>query len=341
MTHVLYRNRGSHGKGGKHVETLSQASVLPIQNELGFYEMRFESIGGLGANLAAQMLAESIIMGQNLNGANFASYGSEKKGSEVKAYIRLCDLTRNVRTSSPVERPHLLAVFHPSMGKDPSVLSGLYPNSVVVINTNKSADDYLADTNIAQGQLAVLNAQKIAIEEKTRINTAMLGAIAKASGFIDPEHLRQTIRDTFQHKYPTLVEPNIRTFDRGYDEVQIVDIKPATTKAPIEWHRPIPEIGYLNAPIGGIIVNPGNSVLKDLSISRQGFVPTFLREKCTDCGLCDMTCPDYCFDWEKGTDKRGKEAMVLKGFNTNHCKGCLKCVEICPTGALIKTREVI
>ncbi len=47
-----------------------------------------------------------------------------------------------------------------------------------------------------------------------------------------------------------------------------------------------------------------------------------------------MTCPDYVFVWEKGIDKRGQPAMVLKGPNLQYCKGCLKCVEICPVEAL-------
>ncbi|MGB9586763.1 MAG: ferredoxin, partial [Armatimonadota bacterium] len=37
-------------------------AVLPATNEFGFYEMRFESIGGLGANVAGQMLAEALVL---------------------------------------------------------------------------------------------------------------------------------------------------------------------------------------------------------------------------------------------------------------------------------------
>ncbi len=47
-----------------------------------------------------------------------------------------------------------------------------------------------------------------------------------------------------------------------------------------------------------------------------------------------MTCPDYVFVWNQGTDKKGRPAMVLKGPNYQYCKGCLKCVEICPVAAL-------
>ena len=38
-------------------------SILPKTNELGFFEIRLESIGGLGANLAGKMLAEAGVVG--------------------------------------------------------------------------------------------------------------------------------------------------------------------------------------------------------------------------------------------------------------------------------------
>lgn len=50
-------------------------SILPLKNYLGFYEIRLESIGGLGANLAGQMLAKAGVLGHGLNGVNFSTYG--------------------------------------------------------------------------------------------------------------------------------------------------------------------------------------------------------------------------------------------------------------------------
>ena len=37
------------------------------------------------------MLAEAGVVGVGFNGVSFSSYGSEKKGSPVKAHIRFCD----------------------------------------------------------------------------------------------------------------------------------------------------------------------------------------------------------------------------------------------------------
>lgn len=59
-------------------------STLTKKNALGFYEIRLESIGGLGANLAGKMLAETGALELGFNAANFSSYGSEKKAHPSK-----------------------------------------------------------------------------------------------------------------------------------------------------------------------------------------------------------------------------------------------------------------
>ena len=61
---------------------------LPVKNDRGYYEIRLESIGGLGANLCGKMLGELGVTCLKLNAASFSSYGSEKRGSPVKAHIR-------------------------------------------------------------------------------------------------------------------------------------------------------------------------------------------------------------------------------------------------------------
>ena len=63
-------------------------------------------------------------------------------------------------------------------------------------------------------------------------------------------------------------------------------------------------------------------------------------EKCINCAHCDSTCPDMVFQFEKGIYK-DREMMVNKGLDYYHCKGCLRCVDVCPTGALVKGVEAM
>lgn len=311
-------------------------SKLPIKNELGFFEIRLESIGGLGAHLAGKMLAEAGVLGLGLNGAHFSSYGSEKKGSPIKSFVRLGE--REIRASSPVERPHVVGVFHENLFKTIDVANGLYPDGVMLVNTTKTPDEIREKLNLKSGTVAVVDALSIAVEEKTRVNTAMLGALFRVADFLDPEAMKNVIRATFEEKYPHLVEANIRTFERGYNEVVFKSFE-AEEGNIAEYVRAKSPLGYETQPIGGVIINPGNTILKDLSSSRQGFLPAFEKEKCINCVACDTACPDLCFVWEEELDKKGRPQMVLQGIDYQYCKGCMKCVAVCPTEALTAMRE--
>ncbi|MBI0580488.1 2-oxoacid:acceptor oxidoreductase family protein [Neobacillus cucumis] len=316
-------------------------SVLPKKNVLGFFEIRLESIGGLGANLAGKMLAEAGVLGLGLNGSNFSSYGSEKKGSPVKSFIRFCEPEVQIRDHSPIEQPHIVGVFHEALYKTINVVSGLNPDGIVLVNTARDFDEVKRDLKLEYGTLAIVDALTIAVEEKTKVNTAMLGALYRICDFLDPESMRDVIRKTFEKKYPHLVEPNIRTFNRGFEEVQFKTYQVPDGAEGKAFTRPQPLLGFMTQEIGGAIVTQGNSILKDLSGSRQGFLPEFNRDKCIDCAACDNVCPDFCFVWEEGEDKRGRKQMFLKGIDYQYCKGCLKCVEACPTAALGDLREMI
>ncbi|MDX8360460.1 2-oxoacid:acceptor oxidoreductase family protein [Cytobacillus sp. IB215316] len=316
-------------------------SILPKKNELGFYEIRLESIGGLGANLAGKMLAEAGVLGLGLNGSNFSSYGSEKKGSPVKGFVRFCDPDTEIRAHSPIEQPHVIGVFHEALYKMVDVVSGLASDGIVLVNSVREFDAVKGDLQLKYGTLAIVDALGIAVEEKTKVNTAMLGALFRICDFLDADAMRDIIRKTFENKYPHLVEPNIRTFNRGYAQVQFKTYDVPGEVVEKQYTRLEAKLGYDTQTTGGIITANANSIFKDLSGSRQGFLPQFDQDKCINCAACDTVCPDFCFVWEKGEDKRGREQMFLKGIDYQYCKGCLKCVEACPTSALADLREEI
>ena len=77
--------------------------------------------------MAAQIFAEAGVLYAGLNVSNFASYGSEKKGSPVKGFIRFASADHVIRDATPVERPHVLGVFHEALLRSGAgVLGGLY-----------------------------------------------------------------------------------------------------------------------------------------------------------------------------------------------------------------------
>jgi len=317
------------------------AVKLPVKNDLGFYEIRMESIGGLGANVAGKILAEAAIIGMGMNGASFASYGSEKKGTPVKGYIRICEADTQVRVNSPIEEPHLLAIFHEALAKSVPVTAGAVPGkTTVILNTRKSPAEARDFLKLAGGKVGTIDAMEIAMATRSRVNMVMMGAMMKASGFLTFEAVEGAVNEQFGKKYPAMMKGNLEALRRGYDEVKIEEF-PEDGKFPYTpFRREEPKLGYETAPIGGTIYSVGNMRFKDLSTSRTGMIPLFIADKCVRCGDCDVTCPDYCFVWEKGKDpKTGKDGMVLLGIDYQFCKGCLRCTHICKFGALVPAKE--
>ena len=296
-----------------------------------YYGIRIESIGGLGANLCGKMLGELGVKYLYLNSSSFSSYGSEKTGTPVKAFIRYSNKDKEIRDHSPVTKPDLLMIFHQALLNDDSILYGCDKNTKVIVATEQGFKMPVLKFGICYG----INAQKIAIETYSRINVVMLGAALKVMGLENVQAGEKICTDALGKKYPESLSGNLEGLRRGFEEVSIIEVtnnrKNCITQK--ESTR-----GYLYSPIGGINPWMGNSVISDLSPSRQGFIPIFIKEKCINCGLCFSTCPDMVFQFKKG-EYNGRTMMINEGLDYYHCKGCLRCVDICPVNALVRGEE--
>ena len=125
--------------------------TLPVTNEYGYFEIRLESIGGLGANLCGKMLGELGALYLSLNSLSFSSYGSEKRGSPVKSYIRWSPASHPLRINSPVLQPHVLGIFHEGLIGTYPVLDGISADTKIVLNTPLSCDEAAEKYNISTG----------------------------------------------------------------------------------------------------------------------------------------------------------------------------------------------
>ena len=311
---------------------------LPFIHENGCYEMRLESIGGLGANLCGKLLGELGAAYLGLNAAAFSSYGSEKRGSPVKSYVRFSTPEQEILHNSPVEEPHLLVLFHHALSKTLPVTAGVNENCTLVVNTDLEPKEIREELCLYAGNIYCVNALELALESKGRINMVMLGAIAKASGFIPIDAVKELVQDTLGKKYPAMLQSNLKGIDLGYTCTKNERFESDGRYEKVEYRELRSKWGYKNAPLGGANPHFGSTVSNDLSPSREGYIPLFLPEKCIHCGLCDTTCPDMVFQFLKG-EYRGRETMMNRGLDYHHCKGCLRCVDVCPTGALVTGKE--
>lgn len=308
---------------------------LPCLDRL--FEIRFESIGGLGAHAAAQVLATAAVLRMGFNGANFSSYGSEKKGSLVRSFVRLAPSEVPIRTSAPVERPDVLVVFHAALIGNPGTFAGLRANAVLILNTPPGPLPAGLDALPRDVRLIRVDALGIAVEEQSRPNAVLLGTLCAVLPILDAAAVREALSEEFAGKHPEAVASNERAFRRGGSELEvIVGIGRADGDLPLA--RAEPHFGYLTQPPGGIVREPGGTAWNDLSISRTGWLPVLARDRCVHCGVCDLVCPDFCLVWQDGAEG-GRFERELAGIDYRYCKGCMRCVESCPSGALAREAE--
>ena len=310
--------------------------VLPDPNR--FFEIRFESIGGLGAHAAGQILARAAVLEMDLNGSHFSSYGSEKKGSAVRSYVRLGASDRPIRTSAPIDSPDVIVVFHSALLEQDVTIAGLKQSGVLILNAPADGVPETLARAPAGARIIRIDATNIAVEELSRPNAVLLGTLCTVVPFLDADVVLSALTEKFRHRNPQAAAANERAFHRGATECdELTGLGKAEGNLPVI--RPTPVLGYETAPIGGVIPYPGNTISNDLSMSRTGWMPLFTESECIHCGLCATVCPDFCLVWthEPGEDETPK--VRLKGIDYQYCKGCMRCIETCPTEAMTRVGE--
>lgn len=87
--------------------------------------------------------------------------------------------------------------------------------------------------------------------------------------------------------------------------------------------------GWREIPIGGVITDVGNSEEYETGGWRS-FRPIWDWEKCVDCKVCWIYCPDGSIKLREGK---------VAGINLTHCKGCGICATECPQKAIEMVEE--
>jgi len=86
--------------------------------------------------------------------------------------------------------------------------------------------------------------------------------------------------------------------------------------------------GWKSLPSGAVVLEAGSSVEYKTGDWRA-FKPLVIKEKCVNCLLCWIYCPDSAIV--------RKEKWV--DVNYDHCKGCGICAHECPTKAIEMVEE--
>ena len=181
-------------------------------------EIRWHGRGGQGAVTSANMLAEAAYHAGFRGVMSAPAFGAERRGAPVTASTRLAP--KPLRRLSQVEYPDMVVVLDDSLLVSGGAMNGLGSDGYVIVNTDKSPD---ALGLAGKYHVALADANRIAAEVglvvsgALMINTAMLGAIARASGIIGLEHIEKALNSIFS---PRAAVKNFEAARRTYEETQ-------------------------------------------------------------------------------------------------------------------------
>ena len=82
-------------------------------------------------------------------------------------------------------------------------------------------------------------------------------------------------------------------------------------------------------PIGGLITQAGNAKEYNTG-SWRTFKPKRNKDKCVNCLLCWIYCPDSSILVSDGK---------MTGIDYEHCKGCGICAKVCPAKCIEMVKE--
>ena len=180
-------------------------------------EIRFHGRGGQGAVTSAELAALAAIE-EGKYAQAFPSFGPERRGAPVMAFVRVSDVP--IVTREKVYEPDIVIVLDPTLLRIVNVEAGLKSGGIVILNTPKTADQIRGETGI-KARLATVDGTRIAIETM-RVpiaNTTMLGALVKATGLIQMNFLEGPLR----HRFGPIAEKNLKACSRACEETKMVE----------------------------------------------------------------------------------------------------------------------
>jgi len=184
-------------------------------------EIRWHGRGGQGAKMACLLLAEVAgQVGKFVQG--FPEYGPERMGAPITAYNRISDTRCPVHSN--IYTPDYVVVLDETLLESVDVTHGLQDGGAIIVNTPSSGEVIRPKLRGYAGALYTLDARHLSEEILGRNfpNTALLAAVVKVSGVLEPETFLEHIEVSFRKKFatkPQVIAGNLEILRKASEEV--------------------------------------------------------------------------------------------------------------------------
>jgi len=178
-------------------------------------EVRWYGRGGMGAVTSAELVARAAIS-EGKYAQSFPSFGPERRGAPVIAFLRISD--ECIRTRTAINEPDVVVVLDPGLLRAVDVTSGLKKNGRIVINSRKSPTELKSEFGY-KWPVAAVNATVIARETigMPITNTAMIGALLRVAEAVKVDSVVEQLHERFGAR----AKGNIEAMKRAYKETVI------------------------------------------------------------------------------------------------------------------------
>ncbi len=151
--------------------------------------------GGQGAVTLAELVALAAIS-EGKHAQSMPSFGPERRGAPVLAFLRV-DERERIKIRSVITEPDVLVVLDPGLLEVGDVFSQLKEDGIAVVNTKEPHEVLKSKLNVER--LATVDAMDIAkrVLGLPIVNTAMIGALLKATGIVRLESLDHQLEERF------------------------------------------------------------------------------------------------------------------------------------------------
>ena len=326
--------------------------------DLNMHEIKIYGFGSDGMVSASKDMLRIVHDNLNYFVQGYFEYDSKKSGGVTISHLRLSN--RKINAPFYVENPSLIVITKDEYFKKIDMLENVKDNAYILINTIKNEEELneflpnsVKETMINKHlNVNIINGEKIAFENNLNgkiskiIEVNILNILNVKSA---EELIIKSIKDAFTTKGEDVVNNNINAVNESLSSIKKVNI--ILNKEINKENKEKNIFDLINERKGNNL-----KVSDVLSITNGAFpcaltkfekrntsilTPSWDKQKCIECGMCNIVCPHGVIRSFAVEDKNiGKPLTGNTNYNyyigisNEDCTGCSLCVNICPTHAL-------
>ena len=183
-------------------------------------EIRLHGRGGQGAVLAGNILATALAQ-EGKHVVAIPSFGFERRGAPVTSFLRFDE--KEIRQFTNIYAPDCVLCIDPTVGRTVNIFEGINAQATWVQCTAKP----LAELSFPESIVTVGLCDAVAIARdifgRSITNTIMLGALARTTGYVSLDALREAVADSAFRDAG--LEQNLEGLERGYKQTVVHQIE--------------------------------------------------------------------------------------------------------------------